>query len=101
VIEVQLVRRTADDTLASISSPDGQLYGRRYNPALTRMGRRKSTKVFLCLDRNVLELERFPLAIVLCQESTRLKTRLYDHSGMPPLMNPSAQRPTLRIGVGE
>jgi hypothetical protein len=56
VIEVQIVGRTADDAPASISSPDGQLYGRRDDPTPTRMGSWRSSKVFLSFDSDEPEI---------------------------------------------
>src|SRR5215211_3437394 len=64
VIEVQLVGRTADDALASVPSPDGQLHGCWDNLTPCRMGGQRSTEVFLSLDRHELELEYLPLAVV-------------------------------------
>ncbi len=64
MIEVQLIRRNADDALTSVSPPDCQLHGRWNNSTPTWVGSRRKIEIFLSFDSDELELEHLPVAIV-------------------------------------
>lgn len=64
MVEVQLVRRAADYASSSIPPPDGYLYGGRDNPSPMGMQLRRTTKIFLSLDGDELELEYVPVTVV-------------------------------------
>src|SRR5215210_1617222 len=65
VIEVQLLGRAADDAFPAVSLPHRQLYGRRYDPSPAGMESGGTTQIVLSFDRDQLELEHLPVAIVL------------------------------------